>query len=202
MSKPVKNLLRKEIAKRLDGVRDVAVVSVVGIDGNTNNRLRGELLEKGIRVMVVKNAMGRQAFEDMGLGPAAHLLNGPCAIAFGGESVVDIVREIVAKAIPELKVKGAYMEGEVFGPERVDELSKYPTRAEALGNISCAATSPGANLVGALIGPGGVIAGILKTLEERGEGGEAAEVAEVAGVAEVAAAGEAAEGGDVAEGGE
>jgi len=171
MSKPVKNLLRKEIAKRLDGVRDVAVVSVVGIDGNTNNRLRGELLDKGIRVMVVKNAMARQAFEDLGLGEAAGLLDGPCAVAYGGDSVVDMVREIMdrAKGIPELQVVGAYMEGEVFGPERVDELSKYPTRTEALGNLSRAATSPGAKLAGALIGPGGVIAGILKTLEERDE---------------------------------
>lgn len=171
MSKPVKNLVRKEIAKRLDGVQDVAVVSVTGIDGNTNNRLRGALLEKGIRVMVVKNAMARQAFEDMGIAPAGALLDGPCAVAYGGESVVDMVREVLDRArdIPELQVKGAYMDGEVYGLDRVKELSKYPTRTEAMGNLAWAATSPGARLAGALIGPGGLIAGILKTLGEQGE---------------------------------
>jgi len=171
MSKPIKQLLRKEIAKRLDGVQDIAVVSVVGIDGNANNRLRGELLEKGIRVTVVKNAMARQAFDDLGLAAAADLLDGPCAVAYGGDSVVDVVREILdrAKQIPELQVKGAFMEGEVYGPERVGELSRFPTRAEALGNVSGAATSPGSKLAGALIGPGSVISGILKTLEDRGQ---------------------------------
>ncbi len=169
MSKPVKSLLRKEMTRRLEGVKDLAIVGVVGVDGNTNNTLRGELLEKGIHVVVVKNAMARQAFEDLGIGDASVLLDGPCAVAFGGESVVDVVREILSrhKAIPQLVVKGAYMEGEIFGAERVEELSKYPTRSEALGNISGAAMSPGAKLLGAITGPGAVLAGLLKAIEEK-----------------------------------
>ena len=179
MSKPVKNLIRKEIGRRLEGVTDVTVVSVIGIDGNTSNRLRGELLAKGIHVMVVKNAMARQAFDDLGIGAAGKLLDGPCAVAYGAESVVDVVREIIGRAreIPELSVQGAYMDGEVFaGPVRVEALSKFPTRIEALGKLAGAALGPGGKLAGALIGPGGVIAGILKALEERGESaGESAE---------------------------
>ena len=175
MSKPVKNLIRKELARRLEGVNDLAVVSVVGIDGNTTNALRGELLAKDIRVVVVKNAMARQAFEDMGMAAVSELLEGPCALAYGGESVVDVVREIFNRArdIPALHVKGACMEGELFGPDRVAELSKYPTRSEAIGRLSRAATSPGANLVAAAIGPSAVLAGILKKLseDEDSEGG-------------------------------
>ncbi len=176
MSKPVKNLIRKEIHRRLEGVSDMAVVSVIGIDGNTNNRLRRELLEKDIHVMVVKNAMARQAFDDLGLEAAAELLDGPSAVAFGAESVVDVVREILgrAKKIPTLSVKGAYMDGEVYaGPERVEQLSKLPTRGEALGTLAGAALGPGGRLVGALLGPGGMIGGILKALQERGETAEA-----------------------------
>ncbi|MFW6154535.1 MAG: 50S ribosomal protein L10 [Planctomycetota bacterium] len=179
MSKPVKSLLRKEFGRRLEGVTDMAVVSVIGIDGNTNNRLRGELLDKGIHVMVVKNAMARQAFNDLGIGAVGELLDGPCAVAYGADSVVDVVREIVGRAreIPELSVKGAYMDGELYaGPERVEQLSKFPTRGEALGKLAGAARGPGAKIAGALIGPGGVIAGVLKALEERGEtAGQAAE---------------------------
>jgi len=169
MSKPVKNLIRKEIARRLEGVGDLAVVSVVGIDGNTTNALRGELLAKNIRVTVVKNSMARQAFADMGMAEMSDLLEGPCALAYGGESVVDVVREIFEKAkdIPALQVKGACLEGDLFGPDRVDELSKYPTRSEALGRLSRAVTSPGANLAAAAIGPSAVLAGILKSLSEK-----------------------------------
>ncbi len=174
MSKPIKNLIRKELARQLEGVSEVAVVSVMGVDGNTNNSLRGELAEKGIRVMVVKNAMARKAFEDIGIAEAGALLEGPCALAYGGESVVDVVRELVdrAKTIPGLEVKGALMEGELFGSDRIEELSKYPTRSEALGRVSSIALAPGATLVGAVLGPGSVIAGLLKAIEEKQEDGE------------------------------
>jgi len=180
MSRPAKALIRKAIAQRLDGVTDLAVVSVVGVDGQTNNRLRGELRSRGIGLMVVNNAMASDAMKQMGLGEAASLLDGACAVAWGGESVVAVVREFLdrRKDIPALQVKGAYMEGELFGPERVGELSKYPTHGEALSRLSGAVTSAGANLVGALIGPGGVVAGILKGLEESlGEDAAAGEVA-------------------------
>ena len=189
MSKQVKSLLRKEITNRLGDARDVAVVSLVGIDGVTNNRLRGELRQKGIRVMVVKNAMARQAFGEMGLGGAEQLLDGACALAYGGESVVDVVRELLnrIKQIPQLSVRGALMEGTLFGPDRVEELSRFPTRTEALGNLARAITSPAGNLVSAMRGPASVLAGILKSIEEKREK-EAPPAAAEAPAAEAAAA--------------
>lgn len=171
MSKAVKNLLRNEVVKRLEGVKELAVVGVVGIDGVTTNKLRGELLQKGIRVIVVKNAMARQAFKELGMEDAVGLLDGACALAYGGESLVDVVRAMFdkAKTVQKLTLKGAFMEGEVFGAERMEALSKYPTRIEALGTISRIATTPGAKLVGAVVGPGSVLAGILKTIQEKQE---------------------------------
>lgn len=184
MSKRVKNLLRKEIVERLEGVKDLAVVGLIGIDAITTNKLRGQLREKGIHVVVVKNAMARQAFKELGMASAVGLLDGACALAYGGESLVDVVREVLdkGKTIPKLAVKGAFLEGEVFGPERVEELSKYPTRIEALGNLSRMITTPGAKVVGAVVGSGALLAGLLKTIEERAE--KAAPEAEAAPVAE------------------
>jgi len=69
------------------------------------------------------------------------------------------------------------MQGDVFGPERVEELSRYPTREEALGRLVLLARSAGARLAGALLGPGGAIAGVLKAIQDRGEGQPAAEAA-------------------------
>jgi len=176
MSRPAKELIQKEIAKRLDGVKDLAVVSVMGVDGKTNNALRRELRAKGIGLMIVNNAMASKAMGQLGLDGAVGLLEGPCAVAWGGESIVDVVREFLGrgKDVPTLTVKGAYMEGELFGPDRVVELSRYPTQSEALGNLARAATSPGANLAAALLAPGAVLAGILKSIEDAA-GGDAAD---------------------------
>ncbi len=173
MSKPVKELIRKNIEAKFVGVTSLAVVGFAGLDAVSTNRIRGRLLEKDIRLSVVKNSIARQAFKAVGLDVACDLLDGPCAIAYGGDNVVTIVRELldIAKESPSLTVKAALLEGEPFTQDRIDELSKFPTREEAISRLVSCALSPGSKLAGCLIGPSGKLASILKTIEERGEAG-------------------------------
>jgi large subunit ribosomal protein L10 len=174
MSKPVKELLRKELVKRLDGVTSVAVAGFTGLDAITTNNVRKRLLKKDIRMTVVKNSAARQAFKSIGLDKASDLLDGPCAIVYGADSIVTVVRELLAigKDSPNLTVKAAYMEGTAFGQDQIERLSKFPTRDEAIALIVSAVLSPGGKLVGCLIGPSGKLASILKTIEEKALGGE------------------------------
>jgi len=174
MSKAVKTMLREELVRRLTGREDLAVVNLAGIDGVTTNQLRRSLREKNIQVTVVKNSVARQALEEVGLGYARDLIDGPTAlvIATGPEQVeiVSVVRELVERTreLPALQVRGAVMEGEVFGPDRVEALSRYPTREEAVAQAVTLVLSPGSRLVAAVQGPGGRLAAILKAIEERG----------------------------------
>ena len=57
MSKFVKNLITDHLRGRLQGVNDALLVNVVGMDANTNHRLRGELRRKNIHLLVVKNSL-------------------------------------------------------------------------------------------------------------------------------------------------
>jgi len=117
--------------------------------------------------------MARQAFQDVGLDMVCDLLDGPCAVAWGADSIVSVVRELLdinKKSAPTLTVKAALMDGEVFvGEQDVERLSKFPTRDEALGQVVQAVLSAGANVAGCIVGPGGQITGILKTIEEKHE---------------------------------
>ena len=184
MSKPVKKLLRDELIKRFDGLTQLAIVSFTGVDANTTNAIRARLAEKDIRVSVVKNSIARQAFKDVGIESAGELLDGPCAVAYGADSVVTVVRELldIHKEAPNLTVKAAFMEGDLFAEDRIQALSKFPTRDEAIGQVVQCVLSAGANLAGCLIGPAGQIAGILKSIEEKqGESGEQAPAEAAAG---------------------
>ena len=67
MSKPVKELVRKELMKRLDGVSSLAVIGFTGLDAVTTNTVRSRLVKKDIHVTVVKNALAKQAFKELGL---------------------------------------------------------------------------------------------------------------------------------------
>ncbi|MFA6134351.1 MAG: 50S ribosomal protein L10 [Phycisphaerae bacterium] len=191
MSKPVKELIQKELTKRLEGVDSLAVVGFTGLDAITTNIVRKRLMQKNIRMTVVKNSIARQAFKSIGIEAAADLLEGPCALAYGADSVVTVVRELLAagKDAANLTVKAAYMEGTRFSQEQIDALSKYPNRDEAIALVVAAAVAPARKLAACLVGPGGKIASILKTLEEKAQAAAPAEApAEAAAAAEAPAA--------------
>ncbi len=179
MSKPVKELVRKTLIGRFQGVSQLAVVGFTGVDAVTTNAIRSRLRQKDIRMQVVKNALARQAFVALGIEGAGALLEGPCAVVHGADSVVTVVRELldINKETPNLKVKAAFLDGDLFPTDQIQALSKYPTRDEAIGQVVTCVLSPGANLAACLLGPGGQIASILKAIEEKLEKEAPAEAA-------------------------
>lgn len=172
MSKPVKQMIRKDLARKFTNVNSVAVVGFSGLNSEQTYEMRGRLAGKDIQFKVVKNSMAKQAFQDVGLDAACDLLDGPCAVAWGADSIVSVVRELldIHKTAPAVTVKAAVLDGEIFANERdVERLSKFPTRDEAIGQVVQAVLSAGANVAGCIVGPAGQIAGILKAIEEKGE---------------------------------
>lgn len=177
MSKPVKNLISETYRRRFDGLSGAVLIDIRGIAANDNNRLRAGLAEKQIKVTVVKNSLARNVFADTALSGLNDLLQGSAAMVYPVDedtSVVSVARELItwAKEVPNLSFKGALMEGIVFGPEQIDELSKYPTREEAQAQAIQIILSPGQNLVGSILGPGRKVASIVKAIQEKLENGE------------------------------
>jgi large subunit ribosomal protein L10 len=172
MSYAVKGLVQNEYEKRFAGVDTFIVLQTVGISGVVNNKMRGELKKKGIRMAVVKNSLMRRALETMGHGKGGQLFDaGPCTIVYGGDSIVDAAKGIEGwfKKNPALILKGAYVEGEVLNAAASKGLSSMPTRAELHGRIVSMAMTPGSNIAGCLVGPGSVIAGCVKSMIEKKE---------------------------------
>jgi len=175
MSKPVKEMLVAEYRRRFADLDAAVVVEIRGLDAEGTASLRGELREKAIRVAIVKNTLARTAFSDTPLEALDPALKGPSALVFGGASVVDVARELVARAkkVKELELKAACLDGVLYeGAEGVTRLSTMPTREEAQTELVTLALSPGRNLLGAAKGPGARILGIVKEIQERLERGE------------------------------
>ena len=176
MSKPVKELIINDYKKRFADVSGALVLDIRGLTSNDNNTLRRGLQSKQIRVTVVKNSLAKKALQGGVLEPVFPALEGPSALAYGADSVVDVARQIVewAKKIKTLAFKGAVLDGQYFGgAEGVKRLSQFPTKLEAQAKVVTLILAPARKVVGAAVGPGSKILGIVKEIQTRLEKGEA-----------------------------
>jgi len=171
MSKYIKGLVQGEFEKKLSGVTGFMVVNTMGMDGVNNNKLRTDLGKKNIKVLVVKNTLARRAFETAGMKGVGAVLSGPCTIAYGADSVVDVAKEIVEiiKTYKKLEIKGAYLDGVSLDAKGAVALSKMPNRRQLQGQIVTMLLSPGARVAGAIMSPARNIAGCVKAVIEKAE---------------------------------
>lgn len=175
MSKRVKETLVRDYQARFGSTKDAMLISIRGVKGIPTTKLRKGLADKKIRITVVRNALAKRVFQGTGLEPLSKLLTGSSALAYGGSSVVEVAREIVkaVATMPELELKGAVLDGQLFeGKKGCVELSKFPTKDEAIAQVVTLVVSPGRKLMGQVKGPGMGIAGILKAVEMKLEKGE------------------------------
>lgn len=174
MSKYVKELVTRDIQRRLDGVEDAVVVSYVGMDANTTNELRGELEAKDINLMIVKNSLARRATEGTSLAPAFEGANGQVAVCWGSTDFVSLVKEIVkldkdGEKYEKFTADGGVMDGEALDADGLKAVSKWPSREEQISMLVGQILGPGSQLSGALLGPGRTLNSQLKS---KGEGDE------------------------------
>jgi len=172
MSKYVKNLVSAYLSSRLGGVNDALLVNMIGLDANADNRLRAELDDKDIQVVVVKNSTAVRATAGTPLAPMFEGLTGTAAICWGSEDIVSLAKEITRLAGEEdygpFEARGGVMDGELLSSERVAEISKWPSRTEQLSILVGQILSPGANLASQLIGPASTLAGQIEQKAEEG----------------------------------
>ena len=137
------------------------------------NNLRRKCFQSNIKLRVVKNTLLEKAMErveGIDYGQLKEVLAGPTSILFAevGNVPAKIIQEFRKKSDKPV-LKGAFIEEAIFiGDNQLDALANIKSKNELIGDIVGLLQSPAKNVISALKGQGGKIAGILKTLEERG----------------------------------
>jgi large subunit ribosomal protein L10 len=180
MSKAIKSIIMRDYTSRVSAATgapsDAVLISIRGVKAVDTTKLRGNLAKKNIRITVIRNSLARKTFEGTSLSALSELLTGASALAYGGESVVHVARDLVENIakMPALELKGAVLDGTLFkGKAGVEELAKFPTRDEAIGRVVTLVVSPGRKILGQVKGPGSTLMGIVKAIEMKLEKGEA-----------------------------
>ena len=175
MSKPVKDLITADYRRRFGALENALVVDIRGIEANENNDLRIDLHEQNITITVVKNSLARKALADSSLDLLLPAIDGPSALCYGGESVVEVARALVAwsRKIKNLDLKAAILDGEYFdGEQGVKKLSQYPTREEAQGIVVQLVLAPAGRVMAAVASGATSTMGIVKEIQEQLEDGK------------------------------
>ena len=138
------------------------------------NKFRRLCFEKGITVKVAKNTLIQKALESQpeskGFEAIFNCLNGPTTIMISSNpkapaQLIEDFRKTEARPI----LKAAYIDSSVYiGDENLAMLVKLKSKEEMVGEIIGLLQSPAKRIASQLTATGTKIAGIVKTLEERG----------------------------------
>jgi len=173
MSKYVKNIIAEDLKKRLDGVENALLVNVVGMDVNASNKLRRDLVASNIKLLVVKNSLADRATKDTSLNPLFAGLTGMAAVCWGAQDIVSLAKTIVKlakdKAYAKFEIRGGILDGEAFTAEKVEDISKWPTREEQIAILLGQITGIGSKLSSQFLAGGANLASQVKQIADKEE---------------------------------
>lgn len=167
MSKAMKDMLVDDLKGRLVGVGEVIVVSLGKLDAQKTTLLRQTLRKKRIHLHLVKNSLARRAMSGTPLAPALERAEGMLAIAWGGEDIVDLAKELDrlqgVKDFEGFECRCGALDGARLEAADVKSVAKWPSRAEQLSILSGQISSLGSTISGQILSAGGTLAGQLKS---------------------------------------
>jgi len=136
------------------------------------NDIRRKFFESDITMQVAKNSLIKKAMEAVGgdFSPMYDALKGSSSILFSKSATAP------AKLIKQLRrtgdkpiLKAAYIDSSLFiGDKQLDTLINLKSKEQLIGEIIGLLQSPAKNVISGLQSGGNKLAGIVKTLQERG----------------------------------
>ena len=169
ISKKRKDELVGQYQGWLNDSKAVILTEYVGLSMAQIDDLRRKVRDAGGEFHIIKNTLGKVAFEKAGLTIPEKLLEGSTAAAFAfqdGPAMAKIVNEF-ARTSEFVKVKGGFLEKQVISAEEVKALADLPPlpvmRAQLLGILS----APASKLVRTLAEPARQVASVFKSYADK-----------------------------------
>ena len=129
-----KKAIVAEVAEKVSSALSAAVADYRGLTVNEMTSLRVEARKSGVYLRVVRNNLARLAIKGTDLECLSDALVGPLILALSMDAPGASAKlfKNFQKDHKSFEVKNLVMAGELFGPEKLDDFAKIPTRDEAL----------------------------------------------------------------------
>ncbi|MEA2345569.1 MAG: large subunit ribosomal protein, partial [Thermoanaerobaculia bacterium] len=136
------------------------------------NNIRRQCFENDITMLVAKNSLIKKAMDaaEGDYTPIYDVLKGSSSILFSKSATAPakLIKKL-RKAGDKPLLKAAYIDSAIFiGDNQLDTLTKLKSKEQLIGEIVGLLQSPAKNVISALQSGGNILAGVVKTLQERG----------------------------------
>lgn len=169
ISREKKEELVDQYVDWIDHSKALVLTEYVGLNMKQVDELRKKVRTAGGEFHIVKNTLGKVAFDRAGLSLPSGYLEGSTAIAFAFEDAPAMAKVITefAKESDAVKIKGGYLGAAVIDAEAIKALADLPPlpvmRAQLLGTLM----APASKLVRVLAEPARQVAAVLKAYADK-----------------------------------
>ena len=174
MKKELKEQVIAAIKANMAQYPNFYITDISGLNAEDTSKLRRDCFNEGIKLTVVKNTLFHKVIKDAQnseLDQLVPTLEGNTAIMYCEAPAVPakLIKKYMKAGAEKPALKGAYVQECAFvGADKLEALINIKSREELIGNIVAMLQSPIQNVVSALQNGGGqLIAGLVKTLEEK-----------------------------------
>ncbi len=169
MSTPQKEQIVQEMTDKFGKATGIYLVDFTGMDVNTTTELRKNFRESQVEYRVLKNTLAKLSFSNAGIKGMEEYLTGvnAYAISYDDPTIPAKILEKNKEFKDKIHFKAAMFEGNIIGPDRVEAISKLPSREELLGQLASMLNSPMSKLVNTLNATMVNLANVLKSLEDK-----------------------------------
>lgn len=171
ISKERKRELVADYKDWIEKSRAVILTDYKGLSMKDLDELRSKVREAGGEFHIVKNTLGKIAFEESERAILEGYFEGTTAAGFAFEDAPGLAKALTefAKSVEVLKIKGGYLDADPMSAADITALAELPPlpvmRARLLGTLMAPATQ----LARVLNEPGRQVAAVIKAFSEKGE---------------------------------
>jgi len=173
MNKDEKNELVLALTEKIKEYGNFYITDTANLTVAKVNDIRRKCFESDITMQVAKNSLIKKAMEAAGgdFSPIYDVLKGSSTILFtkSATAPAKLIKRIRKEGGEKPVLKAAYIDSAVFvGDNQLDILINLKSKEQLIGEIIGLLQSPAKNVISGLQSGGNKLAGIVKTLQERG----------------------------------
>ena len=173
MRKEDKGKIISGLVEEINSYPHFYITDTSGLNAADTYALRRLCHEKDVKLVVAKNTLLKRAL-DSANGNYEELygsLKTPTAVMFSteGATPAKLIKEFRKKRkLERPALKAAYVEESVYvGAEMLETLVAIKTKYELIGDVVALLQSPAKNVISALQSGGNILAGLVKTLQDK-----------------------------------